>query len=434
MLRNWSKGLRPVALGAASLGLVVGVLGATAGLAVAAPRNQSVYKLPAYVGGHGRANRKLSPITIGVVNQQTSTNAPAPVWSTGVKVAVKYINQHTHGIDGHPLKAVYCTIATTVSNASKCGQEFANNGSISVVDAGAIVIGNTALESALQPSKKPIFFSVSLSPVDAKDPNAFILYGDAAYEDAAAATFAKKVIHAKRVSITYPSNIPSDVAISNLVSNALKFEGVTVDKVGYTSSETNLTAPFEAAHVATTTLFFTVTNGGTACSDTYLALKSLGLTNKKVLTTIPCDTPTVAKADGGQLPHDWYYETADPVPGSPTKVVGVVQKVAAKYGKGAVGLNPWVYDAFGETLTIAKIDTELLKEHKKITPATMHAKARAFKGPVLEGAPHLDCGGTSGAPGVCSNVDTYYENTAPNVMKPVARWIGPPKGFKVTVT
>ncbi|MGH8980882.1 MAG: hypothetical protein ACRDWE_07675, partial [Acidimicrobiales bacterium] len=128
MLHRRSPVLRPAALGVAALGLllgVLGVLGAGTGLAGAASHHHSAYSYAKYVGGHGKADKKLSPITIGVVNQQTGSASPAPEWTIGTQIAEKYLNQHTHGIDGHPVKLVSCKIETTVAAATKCGQEFA---------------------------------------------------------------------------------------------------------------------------------------------------------------------------------------------------------------------------------------------------------------------------------------------------------------------
>jgi len=439
MRQSRSKALRTVAVGAAALGLTAGVLGVGAGMASAASKAaqvESVYQYPAYVGGHGKADSKLSPITIGVVNQQTSTNAPAPVWTTGVKVAVSYVNDHTGGIDGHPLKAIYCAIPTTVGSAAKCGQEFANNSQVSAVVVGAVDDGNTALESALTPSKKPTFFGVSLSTVDERDPDGFILYNTSTQVLAPAATFASKVAHAKSVSLVYPSNIPGNVYQAGVVYDGMKFAGIkNVYKVGFTTAETNLTAPFEAAHVGQTTLFYLVNSGGPACSNAYLTLKNLGLLTKtKVLMNVPCDTPTIAKADGGQLPKDWYYLTANPLPGSPTKAVGAAEKVFSEYGKGPLALDAWSADAFGQALTVAKLDTELLKAHKKVTPATLFAKARSFKGPVVQGAPKIDCGALKETPASCNKTDRFFQNTAPTVMTPIGGWIAAPKGFNAPLT
>jgi len=434
--------LRTVAVGAGALGMAVGVLGAGAGVAgaaqhaKAAPHVKAVTNFSGYVGGHGKANPKLSPVYIGAVNQQTATNAPTPTWSTGVVLAQKYLNQHTRGIDGHPVKIVLCKVPTTVGAAAKCGQEFANNPKIAAVAAGGLDVGNTALETALKPAKKPLFFGVSLSTVDEKYPYGFILYGTTAQVQAPMATAAKKYLHVKSVSLVYPSNIPGNVYQAGVVADALKYNGIkTVYKVGFTTSQTNLSGPFEAAHIGKTTLFILVNSGGPACSDTYLTIKSLGLATKtKVLVNVPCATPTVAKADGGQLPHDWYYLTAVPMPGANTAALGSFLGLASKYGDGAVAHNAWTGNGFGEVVTIAKFETEILKAHRKITPKAVFDRARAFRGPVALGAPDIHCGAFKGTPATCNDLDRFYQNTKPTVMVPLGGWVPPPKGFKPPLT
>jgi len=435
------QALRPVAVGVGALGLLLGILGADSGVAGAASRDKSVARSDTvtnfadYVGGHGKANSKLSPVYIGAVNQQTATDAPTPTWSTGVELAQKYLNEHTGGIDGHPVKIVLCKVPTTVGSAAKCGQEFANNSQITAVAAGGMDVGNTALESALKPAKKPLFFGVSLSTVDEKYTYGFILYGTTAQVQAPMATAAKKYIHAKSVSIVYPSNIPGNVYQAGVVAAAMKYNGIdTVYKVGFTTSQTNLSGPFEAAHVGKTTLFILVNSGGPACSDTYLTIKSLGLTKTKVLVNVPCATPTVAKADGGQLPPDWYYLTAVPMPGANTPALSAFLTLAGKYGDGAVAHNAWTGNGFGQVVTIAKYDTEILKSHKKLTPAAVFKKARAFRGPVALGAPDIHCGAFKGTPATCNDLDRFYQNTKPTVMVPLGGWIPPPKGFKPAIT
>lgn len=433
--RHRRRLLRAAGLGGAAVCLVSGLLVGGATVAGASSHFKAVSNFAHYVGGKGKANKKLSPVYIGVVNQQTATNAVTPTWTTGVQIAEKYLNAHTGGIDGHPVKLVLCKIPTTVGSAAKCGQEFANNPKIAAVAGGGIDVGNTALESALKPSKKPLFFGVSLSTVDEQYPYGFILYGDVTHVQAPLATFTKTYLHAKSVSITYPSNVPGEVQGVDVIKDALTYEGVkTIYSVGFTSSDANLTEPFEAAHVGSTTVLLAINSGGPACSDTYLTLKSLGLTKVKVLANVPCATPTNAKADGGQLPHDWYYASAVPMAGSSTPGLTSFVKIASTYGKGAVAENAWTLNGFGLVATIAKFDTELLKAGKKITPAAVVKKARAFKGPVAGGGPHLDCGGFTGFPATCNDLVSFFQNTAPTVMKPVVSWIGPPKGFKLSVT
>ncbi|MGH9028343.1 MAG: ABC transporter substrate-binding protein, partial [Acidimicrobiales bacterium] len=332
---RWRHGLRPAACGLGALGLVLGVLGAGAESG-ASPHYRPVTNYATYVGGQGKANPKLSPIYIGAVNQATAPDAPTPTWSTGVQIVQNYLNQHTGGIDGHPVKVVLCKVPTTVAAATKCGQQFANDANVDAVAAGGLDVGNTALESALKPAKKPLFFGVSLSTVDEKYPYGFILYGTTAQVEAPMASVAKD-LHMRSVSLVYPSNIPGNVYQATVIEDALKYVGIKeVYKVGVTTADTNFTEPFEAAHVGKTTLFIFENSGGPACSDAYLTLKSMNLTKIKVLVNVPCATPTVAKADGGQLPHDWYYLTAVPMPGSGTPALTSWLKIASAYGKGAV--------------------------------------------------------------------------------------------------
>ncbi len=341
---------------------------------------------------------------------------------------------YTDGIDGHPVKLVLCKIATTVADATTCGQEFADNNAISAVAAGAIAVGNTALESSLKPVKKPMFFGVSLSEADDKYTYGFILYDDAYHVEAPESTFAAKYLHAKSVSIIYDMAEPSGAVSEGIVAKALEYLGVkTVYSAGYTPSDANLTAPFDAAHVSSTTVLIPLVSGGPVCSDIYLTLKSLGAT-PKVEVNIPCATPTVASADGGNLPPDWYYLTVQPLPGSKTKGFTSYETIATEYGKAAQGEDAWTGLAFGQVLTIAKLDTEILKSGNKITPEAVTEKARAFKGPVAQGPPTLECGQFAGAPAACNDTASFYENTSPDVFKPIAYWLGPPKGFKDKVT
>ena len=429
--RRWARAARPAGLAAATMGLVLGALQVDAS-SVGAATYTPGYQYAKYVGGTGKANPKLSPVVVGVVNQQGGTEAVAPEWTTGAEIAVKHINQHTGGIDGHPLRIVTCFIPDTVSSATTCGQKFANTKAIAQVSAGAIFIGNQALESAILPTKKPIFFGVSLSPVDTTYAYGYILYGDVSHVQAPIATFAKQYLHVKSVSITYP-NIPAEVNAASIVRRALQFEGIkTIYSVGFDPSATDLTTPFEAAHVGSTSLLMALNSGGPACSDTYLTLKQLGV-KAKVLANVPCVTPAIAKADGGQLPPGWYYASANPLPGDKSDPsVSAFQHVATEYGYPALGPDAWTADSFGQMLTIAKLDTAILKHRAPISPTTVNLAAKAFKGPVVQGAPNLNCGGFKGAPAVCNDKVSFFQSTAPGVMKPIAYYLGPPKGFRVT--
>ncbi|MCL2393745.1 MAG: ABC transporter substrate-binding protein [Acidimicrobiaceae bacterium] len=400
-------------------------------MASAAPKFKPVSNFAKYVGGHGKAKTNLSPVEVGIVNQQGGQNDIAPQWTIGAQVAADYINNQAGGIDGHPLKLVSCFIPDQVANATQCGQTFANTKAISGVAVGPVSIGNQAMEQAIAPTKKVLIFGVSTSPVDTTYKDGYIIYGDGTHIEAPLATFTKEYLHAKSVSIVWP-NIPGESTGVDIIVDALKFEGVkTVDSVSYDPSSTDLTTPIEAAHVGKTDVFIADAPGGPACADMNLALKQLNI-KTKVLANVPCDSPLVAKAEGGTLPIGWYYASAKSLPGDPSDPgLPIMAKIATTYGEAQWGKDSWWADGFGEMLTLAKWDTEVLKSGKTISPATLNATAKAFHGPVQGGSSTLECGAFKAAPAVCNDLDQFFQNTAPGVFKPIVRWIGPPAGFKL---
>jgi branched-chain amino acid transport system substrate-binding protein len=385
----------------------------------------------AFIGGHaGTANTKLSPVYIGVVNQQGGSADIAPEWTNGAQVAADFINQDAGGIDGHPVKLVTCFIPDVVASAAQCGRQFADDSSVSAVSVGAVAIGNQAMESALAPTGKVLVFGVSVSPIDTTYKNGYILFGDATHVEAPLATFIKQYLHSKSVSIIYP-NLPGSNIDAEITEAALKYEGIPVKVVGFDPSTTNLTGPLIASGAATAGLVINDSPSPVICSDIYKAIKQLNVTTP-VLANVPCDSTVTAQGDGGALPIGWYYASANPLPGDALDPsLAAFKKVADQFGNATYAADAWVADSFAQLLTIAKWDDDLLTAGKPITASNINALAKTFKGPVPQGAPSLVCGSFPQAPAVCNDKDSFFQNTAPGVFKAIARWIGPPGGFQI---
>ena len=385
----------------------------------------------AFINGHsGAANSKLSPIDIGVVNQQGGSADIAPEWTNGAQIAADFINSDAGGIDGHPVKLVTCFIPDVVANAAQCGQQMANNSSVQAVSVGAVAIGNQAMESALAPTGKVLVFGVSVSPVDTTYKDGYILFGDATHVEAPLATFIKQYLHSKSVSIVYP-DLPGSNIDAEITEAALKYEHVPVKVVGFDPTTTNLTGPLIASGAATAGLVINDSPSPQICSAIYKAIKQLNITTP-VLANVPCDSTVTATGDGGSLPIGWYYASANPLPGDASDPsLAAFKKVADQFGNAVYAADAWTADSFAQFLTIAKWDGELLKAGKPITVANLNAIAKTFKGPVPQGAPALVCGSFPQAPAVCNDKDSFFQNTAPGVFKAIARWIGPPAGFAI---
>jgi branched-chain amino acid transport system substrate-binding protein len=325
---------------------------------------------------------------------------------------------------------VKCFIPDQVSNAAQCGQQMANDKKVQAGAVGAVTIGNEALEKAVEPTKKPLFFGIATSPVDTTYPYGYILFGDSSHVEAPFGTFIKEYLHAKNVSIVYP-NIPGSDTSAKIIADSLKYEDVSVNIVGYDSSTTDLTGPLIASKASTADLIVNGAASPQQCSGIYQAIKKLNITTP-VIANVPCDSSLAAKGDGGQLPNGWYYASAKSLPGDPAdSTLTAFTKVAGTYGQSKYASDNWTADAFVQILTIAKMDTNLLKAGKEITAANINAEFKAYKGGVPMGAPTLECGSFPEAPAVCNDKDSFFQNTSPGVFKAVARFIGPPKGYQL---
>jgi branched-chain amino acid transport system substrate-binding protein len=383
----------------------------------------------AFVGGSGKANSSLAPIEIGVVNQQGGSADIAPEWTDGTTLAADFLNNEAGGIDGHPVKLVVCKIPDTTSAAQQCGEQFANDGSIDTVAVGAIAIGNQPLEQALLPTGKAMVFGVTILPVDSTYKYGYILYGDATRVEAPIGTFIHQYLHPKSVSIIY-ANVPGADVPNKVIQSTLQYYHIPVKITAFDPSSSNITSTVIASGAATAGLVIDGAGNPVQCSDVYKALKQLNI-KTPVLANVPCDSAVTAQGDGGQLPLGWYYASANPLPGDPDDPsLAAFKTVADKYGDPSGATDAWVADAFGQVLTIAKVYNNILKGGGKITTASVNAGFKSLKGAIPQGPPQLQCGSIAGAPAICNEEVSFFQNTSPGVFKAIARWIGAPPGWK----
>ena len=195
-----------------------------------------------YVGGKaGPANKSLPPVTIGFVNQQGGSQTIGPLATTGAQIAVKYINTELGGIDGHPLVLSTCFVRSAEEEGTTCGQQFLANKSISVIDEGAVAIGDQSFQSTIG-SAKPVIVGVAVTPLDGVKKSNAVLFGDATHVLGPFGTYAQNVLHAKTAALVYP-NIAGITQGATAIADSLQAVGVKVKKVGYDESQTDLIGP-----------------------------------------------------------------------------------------------------------------------------------------------------------------------------------------------
>ena len=415
--RPRSRGRRAlVGIGALVVALSITLPGALGG--PAAP--QAVTNYVKFVGAKpGKANPKLKPVVIGLVNLQGGAVQIGPLWTPAVETAVKYANNELSGIGGHPIVLKKCFIKNAPEEGTSCGQAMANDKRVSAVLWGGVVIGNQEFYSAL--GGKPVIGGVLVSPIDEKYKPGFGLFGSGTSVLSPYGTFARDVLKAKSSAVVYPT-IPGIQENGVAIVEAMKRAGISSKGVSYDPNTTDLVGPITAAGGQSVDVFV-LQDVATGCVNMAKALSSLGLT-KKVLTSPLCLDPRVAQGLGGDYPK-WTWAIASSLAFDTTdKGVPPFLKVFKKYGQAKITPDPWVPVGFGQTLTLVKWLNTI--GYGKITSAAIVKQAKLFRGPVPLGAPTVKCGKYPAIPAACNDQTQFFDYLGAGKFQRVSGWLRPP--------
>jgi branched-chain amino acid transport system substrate-binding protein len=359
----------------------------------------AVTNYAAFVGAKpGKANPKLKPVVIGLVNLQGGQVEVGRLWTPAVETAVKY------------------------ANAELRGQQMANDKRVSVILWGGVVIGNQSFYSALG-GKKPVVGGVLVHPIDEQYKAGFGLFGSGTSVLSPYGTFARDVLKAKTAGVIYPT-IPGIAENGVAIVNAMKKAGISAKGVGYDPNTTDLVGPITAAGAQNVDVFVLQDVAHPGCINLAKALTQLGIT-KKVLTNPLCLDPRVAAGLGGDYPK-WTWAIASSLGFDLTdKSVPPFLKVFKKYAADPkITADPWTPVGFGQTLSLIKWLNTI--GYKNITPAAIVKQAKAFRGPVPLGAPTVKCGKNPAIPAACNDQTQFFEYQGGFKFKRVSSWVKGP--------
>ncbi|MGZ8716498.1 MAG: ABC transporter substrate-binding protein [Gaiellaceae bacterium] len=412
------------------LTLVVGVFAAALAVTVPVALGRGAASGPVtdyvkYVGGKaGKANSKLSPVVIGAVNTQGGQVLIGPNWTKGAELAVKYVNNYLGGVRGHPVVLSECFTTSAEEDGTKCGQKFANDKRISVIELGAVAVGNQSFYAALR-GKKPIVSGVALLPVDAIQKNEFALFGTNDSVLGPWGTFAKTHLKAKTAAVIYPQ-IPGIDVGAKVEKTSLEDAGIATKLVGFDPNSTDLTGPLTAAGAQTADIVVPQSNAA-GCVNVAKTLQQLGVPGSKIVSNPLCLSGEVAAGLGGDLAL-WVYGIASSLAGDKSdKAVVPYNKAMAKLGQAKLAQDAWVIVSWGQILTTVKVMNAL--GVKNITAAKLTTALRNFKGPQALGAPSLHCGKYKTEPAACNDQAQFFQYEGKGVFKRLTGWLRPPSNF-----
>jgi branched-chain amino acid transport system substrate-binding protein len=375
-----------------------------------------------YTGGtEGAADDGSSPVTIGWVNQQGGALG-FPTATEGAEAAVRYVNEHLGGIDGHPLALHACFIAENEAEGNACGLELVNDGDVKAVLYGTLIAGNQSFQ-AVNKGRKPVLMANSISPVDAAAANVYIDNGNPSSIFGGLASYASEVVEAKSVSVIYPQDAQSTAGVA-ILKQALDSVGVTMKAVGFDPSTTNLSGAAVAAGVQQADLVIPLVSTPPACIAAAKALDSLAVKAPVVSTGSFCFTGATAQGLGGEAPKWQQLSTQTNV--ADRTLPDVQAYLDASTEGGLSGQSQATSDAalaWGLVLTAARFLNAA--GGAEADEASIAAAAKDFAGPMALGSAVIKCGSYPSQPGLCGAQTRVFEHTGGGTFKAVTDWLSP---------
>ncbi len=412
----------------AAAGAVVASTGTTA--ATATPKVTQITNFVQYVHGKpGKANPKLSPVKIGWASNDAggSVISIGPEATAAAQTTVDWINKYASGIAGHPLVLDKCIVLNAEEEGLACAQKFLNDKSISVISYGALSVGAATIDQTVA-GKKPIIIGFSLNPSDVTTKDFYILFGAGGFALYPFGTMAQQVMHAKSCAIIYP-NEPGQVENGGSVKLACIKAGLATKAVPFDSTTTDLTGALTAAGAQTAGMVAPLVTTPSNCLAAANAIKQLGIAPNKVVWYTQCQQPSIkAQYPGGDYPK--YYsgisQSGDALIKSPTG--REFAKALGAFGKSADVGDDWYSGMFGQVMTIAQFMNQAASKGgvSKITPASMLAQVKVWKGPLLLGGPVIQCGEYKFAPGSCADGNFFFQYQGNGKWARISPWLGPP--------
>jgi branched-chain amino acid transport system substrate-binding protein len=369
----------------------------------------------------GAADTSEPPIAIGFVNAQGGANE-LPEATAGAEAAVEYINDELGGIGGRPVELRTCFIVEAEEEGQACAQQLANDDEVSVIVFGAVVTGNESFHATIAGSK-PVIIGVSANPADDVAENTYALYGTQTSVLGPWGTFASEELGAETAAVVFPSQAGANTA-ADASTAGLEAAGIEVTSVGYDAEATDLLGPLTAAGGQDADVVVPMTDAA-GCSNLANALAQVA-PDTPVVSNPLCLSPLVAEALGGDLPQ-WTYGIAQSLPGDPTAEDSAVYlETSAQYGLAPEDAGtPFAALSWGMILTVARFMNEVGPDG--ITPESMTEQAEAFEGPLIMGAPSVDCGYDPDAPAACNNQTKFYAYNGGGAFEAVSDWLRPPE-------
>ena len=298
----------------------------------------------------------------------------------------------------------YCFTTSAEEEGTKCGQKFANDKRIKVVEFGAVAVGNQSFYAALG-NKKPTVGGVELLPVDAQRKNGFALFGTNDSVLGPWGTFGKNVLKAKTAAVVY-MQVPG-------IDYGAQVEKASLESAGIKTTHGRLCRERDRPDRAADRRGRPERrHDRPADARERLRRRRQGARAAREEQDAGRLEPALPRPRcGGGARRDlakWDYGIASSLgfdvsdPAVPPFLKGL-----KAVGQPKLAADAWVIVAWGQILTTVKLMNQI--GVRKVTSANFTRAIRAFKGPQALGAPSLNCGKYPAEPAACNDQTQFFQ-------------------------
>jgi branched-chain amino acid transport system substrate-binding protein len=340
-----------------------------------------------------------------------------PGYDHGVEAAVKYVNSALGGVNGRPIQMVPCQVDSTAETNQACGQQFANDSSLSGALTG-ILINGAPFYSAIHASGLPIYGGVPVATPDYSAPNTyFYLGGSLTAEEGAGVLLRQLKPNVKKVNVLCDDNSVGTQGCALFKSGV--GAGVTVSEIPVDPSATNVLPQAEAAVSGSPDAIVPILTTE-VCQLLVKAFSQLK-PSVPVVSTTQCVIPQVASA--GDI-NGWYYASFDDPATLGAGIDPALDSVKTLYPKYAStpDTENFALEGWGQILTLRSI---LAGISGSITHESVGAALKDFKGPVVLGPKTISCPGPTAYPALCSLSSAIFAGVWKNGVTDLAFPNGP---------
>jgi branched-chain amino acid transport system substrate-binding protein len=244
-----------------------------------------------------------TPVVFGAINNETNAGADFPESRQAADAMVSYLNAYKSGLDGHPIKIVWCITDGTPATSGSCAKRL-------IADHPVAILGSTDLADAVtipayKAAKLAYLGGMNFTPVENTASNAVIFNDTAQLGNVLGGLYAAQHLGGKKVAVLALGDTQGEFTAKTFWLPAIAAGGGQAKLYPAPPSQADLSSIVESAISSSPDVVGL--ESPSQCVALLTALKSAGWT-KPVISIDTCSAPVTIKAAGGAAEGMYWFQ------------------------------------------------------------------------------------------------------------------------------